>query len=481
MNQPPPHALKAGSAQNAHSSPNLLPQGTVAGSTGSTAATSNAACASEPERESRTQGWKWDVDIYDRNGWSSSHWYGGTIEKREGNEIVISFDTADETGINDDFFVEHYRKVVLSSKDGGMTWGHVDYDLDNDTAVNLSDGTLIQLVRKQNLHTRQEQKARLEKLGIGHVWNDQCRLGWDLWPMHMLDEFQEKSKGTVGASIWTLKTGPTKYHRYLPDGVFATYTPTGLTIRNSSDGGKTWQEGKLRDFSFDEFSRIDGYLSGSVVLPDDTILIPCSGVGKSQTSENHGGVFVLRSMDMGHNWELIDIPNSHPANETTLIYHPTGRVVALIRSGGKDGQIRCSASDDGGTLWKPATTTGIQNIGYPLSGICLKSGNVLCVHARRDFPAGIRATLSYDRGDSWDVENEKILRDDVLPTSFIGGPGVVQLDDESIFTFYSLVKLATPREEDELARDQPLVLNPRFHCYIAGSRYTEDFVRPLGF
>ena len=89
--------------------------------------------------------------------------------------------------------------------------------------------------------------------------------------------------------------------------------------------------------------------------------------------------------------------------------------------------------------------------------------------------------MSYDRGDSWDVANEKILRDDVLPTSFIGGPGVVQLDDESIFTFYSLVKLSTPKEEDELARDQPLVLNPRFHCYIAGSRYTEDFVRPLGF
>lgn len=63
--------------------------------------------------QTESNSWKWDVDIYDWLGWSSSHWYSGTIQKKEGDEIFISFDTADESGINDEFFIKRYRKVVL--------------------------------------------------------------------------------------------------------------------------------------------------------------------------------------------------------------------------------------------------------------------------------------------------------------------------------------------------------------------------------
>jgi hypothetical protein len=52
----------------------------------------------------RALGWKWDVVIYDRPGWSSfTYQYPlwGTIRKRKG-EILVRFDSADEQGINDD-------------------------------------------------------------------------------------------------------------------------------------------------------------------------------------------------------------------------------------------------------------------------------------------------------------------------------------------------------------------------------------------
>ena len=76
-----------------------------------------------------TRGWKWDVDIYDRPGWHSytytyPHW--GGIVRRDDGEIVVRFESADESAINDDFYIEHYRTVFLSSRDGGLTWREVE-------------------------------------------------------------------------------------------------------------------------------------------------------------------------------------------------------------------------------------------------------------------------------------------------------------------------------------------------------------------
>ena len=418
--------------------------------------------------------WKWDVDIYDQPGWSSSHWYGGTIEKREGDEIVISFDTADESGINDDFYIEHYRKVVLSSKNGGKSWKEVDYELGHQSPKVLSDGTLVQVKTDKSM-TREQEKEMLEKLGIGHIWRDDCSLNWELWPKSMTEELKEK-----GLIVWDREVGWTKYHKWLPEGVVATHAPKKMILRRSSDGGKTWEENTLSDM--EKFSHFVLQFGGTVVLADDTILIPSYAVRKEFVADGEfsladSEIFVLRSVDRGKSYELVKVggrPEVSQLNETTLLLHPSGSVIALIR-----GQtIHRSISEDGGLSWTVPSDTGI--VGRPLHAICLKSGNVLCAYAHRDFPAGIRATLSYDKGETWDIENERRLRDNVLPSSFIGGPGSVQLEDGTIFTFYSLVKLITPKPEDKLGRDYPMVFNPRFHCYIAGSRYTEDYVRPLG-
>ena len=408
------------------------------------------------------KGWKWDVDIYDRPGWNSFTYnfpvWGG-IQKRENDEIVIRFDTADAAGINDDFYFEHYRQVAVSSTDGGVSWQEIEPDWPYNMPLRLSDGTLIDVVHSRRLLSRQQQLARLKELGIEHVWHDDCLLAWDIWPDTMTRQLKDE-----GYNVWDMA------NHYLPKGVVATHALWELVARRSTDDGRTWEDNVIPNLG--PMPHFGPAFPGSTVLPDDTILVPFYGM---RTVPRDAGkytlmgsrVFVLRSEDQGRTYELRDLAGGEGdlhLNETTLICHPSGRVVAIIRSD----IIYRSISDDGGKTWTRPEDTGMR--GAPVSGICLANGNMLCTYADRTSPdgAGVRAALSYDRGETWDVGNVKILRDDSRPSGYNGGPGSVQLDDGSIFTFYSIVKGEKPAESDQ------------YHCYIAGSRYSEDYVSPLG-
>ena len=421
----------------------------------------------------KQKGWKWDVDIYDRQGWNSFTYQfplWGAIRRRKNNEIVIRFDTADDGGLNDDFYFEHYEQVVLSSKDGGMSWQRIKPDWKHYMPLELSDGTLVEVVESSRMRSPQQQHERLRELGIEHVWRDDCLVVWDLWPEKMAEELRRR-----GWFVWDKKLGLTPDQVYLPDGVVATHVPSSMIGRRSTDGGATWQETEI--LKLDGFGHFGGGFAGGAVLADDTVLVPCYAIQKgAQSATQNTEVYVLRSQDKGKSYEFIKVAGEPglSISETSLVQHPSGRIVALMRSG----PIHQAISDDGGRTWSAPRPTGMN--GYPLDAISLKSGNILCAYAHRDHPGGIRASLSYDRAETWDTQREKILRDDVLSSSYIGGPGSVQLDDGTIFTFYSLVKVATPKQVDTIAKDKLLTLQPRFHCYIAGSRYTEDYVRPLG-
>ena len=406
--------------------------------------------------------WKWDVDIYDRPGWNSFTYnfpvWGG-IQKRKGTEIVLRFDTADAAGVNDDFYFEHYRQVAVSSTDGGMSWREIQPDWQYNMPLELSDGTRAEVVHSRRMLSRQEQKDRLKKLGIGHVWRDDCLLVWDLWPRKMAAQLR-----VDGYNVWD-RPGP-----YLPEGVVATHALRSLVARRSTDNGRTWEEHEIADVG--PFRHFGVAFPGSIVLPDDTILVPFYAIRKvppdvTAFTLQGSEVFVLRSQDKGRTYQLMKLSGEAPKvrpNETSLVSHPSGRTVALMRSGWAN--IYSSVSDDGGKTWSRPKKTPMG--GAPLSAIALASGNILCAYAHRSHPAGVRAALSHDRGETWDVANEKIIRDDSVPSGYNGGPGSVQLDDGSIFTFYSLVKGEKP------AGGRPP------HSYIAGSRYTEDYVRSLG-
>lgn len=156
-------------------------------------------------------------------------------------------------------------------------------------------------------------------------------------------------------------------------------------------------------------------------------------------------------------------------NECTLVQCAEKHVIAVIRS---SGIIHRSASTDGGLSWSPPQETGMS--GAPLHAIALQSGDLLCVYAHRLEPAQVRATLSPDQGMTWDIANTKILCQG-LPAQytalggagqFIGGPGAIQLDDGTIFVYYSIPDVQDIR---------PGTI-PQGHSFIAGNVFSPEFL-----
>jgi hypothetical protein len=379
--------------------------------------------------------------------------------------VTIQFLRGSEEGIFDDFYAEHAEFVTLSSRDGGLTWqeAHRNWPPLQFPLI-LKDGTWISVIEKQALRSREEQKARLEQLGLGHVWRDDCLLCYDLWPASMADELRQQ-----GLAVWEVEVGEgSPYLRYLPAGTVATLVP-GLVARRSSDQGMSWQSLPIEDLP--ELAHLYPFMNRGVVLDDDTLLVSCVAQEKGgATWAEKIMVGLLRSADGGFTWEFI--PVARGQCEMDLLLLPSGRILALMRRG----TIHQAYSDDGGLTWGQAEETPMW--GFPLHGLVLRSGNVLCTYGYRQHPAGVRACLSYDEGHTWDLAHEKVLRSVSLPTHWIGGPVSVQLPDETILTVYTLPRVGSPRPEDRLDADHPLLIHPPHHTYLVASRYTEDYVQP---
>ena len=59
----------------------------------------------------------------------------------------------------------------------------------------------------------------------------------------------------------------------------------------------------------------------------------------------------------------------------------------------------------------------------------------MCVRGHRREPFGIRATLSYDQGETWDINDDIGLRED-FPNADLGYPTSIQLDNGEVLTVY---------------------------------------------
>jgi hypothetical protein len=248
----------------------------------------------------------------------------------------------------------------------------------------------------------------------------------------------------------------------------------------SSDGGASWKTKPIEGLP--KFSRVVGWFRRGVVLPDGTVLGPIYGQIKgdgSRRSWYSDGTYILRSEDRGNSWRLItlayDPSGKQGFNETDLLLLPNGRILAMIRSEGAAHLYR-SYSDDGGITWTTPVPTKIP--GSPAHLLRLKSGNLLCTYRYAGYPDGYRAVLSRDQGETWDIDNEKIIRDDTLP-GFVGYPTSVQLGNGTIFTLYNVLRAGPLKPGDNWKYKETLTLQPPLHSYLAGSIYSEEFVRPL--
>ena len=66
-----------------------------------------------------SSGWKWDVTIYDRPGWTTT-WIAG-LKLLANDEIAIQIESSREGTYHDDFYSDESVFTTLPSKDGGLT------------------------------------------------------------------------------------------------------------------------------------------------------------------------------------------------------------------------------------------------------------------------------------------------------------------------------------------------------------------------
>ena len=311
-----------------------------------------------------------------------------------------------------------YRNVLTRSRDGGRTWdaprvfpGYDWHGLENPGLCVLANGDLLASVYRRRFYPTEQARKVPNLLG---AW------------------------GGNGPYPWVVAHDGTYVHR-------------------SRDGGLTWDE----SVPVDTYPYVSGYTPrGAVELPGGTIMLPlaaadpffdaharrqgyngpalgndwgpdgCIKVGKS-------AAFVAISRDGGHTWKETREIARHPhvnLHEPALACLAGGRLICHLRASDDGrGYLYQVTSDDGGHTWTPPSETPLW--GYPAHIIQLSDGRVLSVYGHRREPFGIRACLSYDGGDSWDVEHELIIRAD-LPNRNLGYPTAVALEGGIVFTVY---------------------------------------------
>lgn len=321
-----------------------------------------------------------------------------TIARKIDGEILVVFSGSRET------HVCPYGKVqVVRSKDNGETWSEADTisnsPLDDRDAgiVVMPSGTII--VSWFTVNTVE---------GIDRFKGRVPDLTLDGWRRHCKKIPEEHRNRWIGRR---------RRRR-------------GHWTRRSIDDGRTWEP---------EVDSIVNASHGPIVLKDGRLLY----VGNS-VMEGKPVLLAVESIDEGQSWQKIgEIPVPHE-HAVDLSYHEPhsvetedGRIVCLWRfNGGKgvdDWYLQQTHSDDGGRTWAITQPTHIW--GYPPYLTRLQNGDLLVTYGYRRPPYGQRACLSYDGGQTWDIKNEIVLRDDGVNAD-LGYPATLELDNNELLTVY---------------------------------------------
>jgi len=240
-----------------------------------------------------------------------------------------------------------------------------------------------------------------------------------------------------------------QHHPRKPWGYFMADT---VYIFRSQDNGATWGERQPVDLGTCSYHSHTGK-SGVIELPDGTLLLALHGQGEADRATR---AYVMRSGDGGRTWGRPSTVAHDPDgeiffSEPAMVRLDGGRLLTMIRT--EDYMYQAHSDDDGWT-WQGVQRTPIW--GYPAHLMQLRSGRVLCAYGYRREPYGIRAVISEDDGQTWDMDHVFVIRDDGLHRD-LGYPSSVQLNDGRILTTYYFHFAGGLR-------------------YIAGSIYSEDEV-----
>ena len=244
---------------------------------------------------------------------------------------------------------------------------------------------------------------------------------------------------------------------------------TGVHTIRSTNNGVSWEEPVYVPAPT---GRNTGVSDPVIQLPNDDLLIPMYG---TMSGEMHR-VMIMRSGDGGRSWgdpvtAAFDPLGNVSFEEPSLLYLPSGKLICMIRVHRLAEEeygyyLYQTDSYDLGKTWSTPRPTPIW--GHPPHMVHLSSGKILCVYGYRRIPFGVRACLSHDDGESWDIQNELILRADGIDRD-VGYPTSVQLADGTIFTVWYMTEAkdaVSATGHEFFAHASPL-------AYIGGSFYRE--------
>ena len=223
------------------------------------------------------------------------------------------------------------------------------------------------------------------------------------------------------------------------DGVHYAWMSGTYTV-TSIDAGKSWGPPVRVPAPTGDATAVSDPV---IELPDGELLIPLYVRNLGETYY----VMVMRSTDRGRSWGepttvIKDDLNRMNFGEPSLLYLPSGKTICMHRTHLEAEQeygyyLYQSESYDQGRTWGAVRKTPIW--GHPPHLLRLASGNLLCVYGYRRPPYGVRAVLSHDEGETWDIRNELVLRNDGTDQD-VGYPTSVQLADGRILTVWYLTE-----------------------------------------
>ena len=238
-----------------------------------------------------------------------------------------------------------------------------------------------------------------------------------------------------------------------------------MEVVRSTDGGATWSEPRTIDMPRPGvFVRPHGQM---VRLADGTLVFMARGhqsdeIHEADPSAHERVNFLYRSQDGGRTWERpTEIRNGF--SETGFLPLTGDRWVAYVRH--NDEPNRIAYSGDGGGTWTrwepgslsagtpPARLRSLRGVGHwrmvngkpqkpsPGSVVRLANGMVLITYGYRAYPFGVRAIVSRDGGERFDLQTEYVIADSAFSWD-CGYPSTVCYDDGLVVTAaYSLLDL----------------------------------------
>jgi len=304
--------------------------------------------------------------IYKRDGWYTAF---PQLDVLPDGRMVI--------GVNSSPFHDHFligEWKVLVSDDEGDTWS----ESDDPTIPHNWDASGV----------RERYDRYTEVLADG-TYLSAGSLGWQVWP-------SEKGKALEERGLVI------REHQVDDDKLVSGWDR--MFSQRSTDGGKTWDR---REYVVPAVQHIMAF-PRPIKLAGGVILIPVSATNPDGSRRS----FTWRSADGGRTFRLVPMAPAPCTQEISFLEVSPGRLLALVRAEPAPGYLLEMWSDDAGLTWSHPVESQIWTPHSPPHLLRLKDGQVLCTYGYREPPMGIRAVLSRDDGETWDTDNEYILRDD---------------------------------------------------------------------